>query len=287
MPALHLAVLLFGVAGLFGKLLTLSPVTIVLGRVFFASLALALVLRWRKVPLWPARAADGLRVVGLGVLLAVHWITFFHAIQLSSVAVGLLTFATFPVFTAFLEPLMAGERVRGGDVALALVTFAGVALVIPRPDLASDLTRGALWGVVSGATFSVLSILNRRYVQRLSALALAFQQDLVATVVLLPALLVLELPSGVRDLALLVVLGVLFTAVAHALFIQGLRSVRARTASIVASLEPVYGIAFAFLLLGERPGPRVLAGGALIVGATLLVTLRSAPPRPGTPVPPG
>jgi drug/metabolite transporter (DMT)-like permease len=289
MPALHLSVLLFGVAGLFGKLLSLSPVVIVFGRVLFASLALAALLGVRGIRLSPSPTAPGRREAGtwlLGALLAAHWITFFHAIQLSSVAVGLLTFSTFPVFTAFLEPWIGRERVRWSDVGLALLALAGVACVVPRPDVADAVTRGALWGVVSGATFALLSIANRRYVQSVSPLVLAFRQDVVAAVLLAPALLVFEAPSSLRDWGLLALLGVVFTALAHALFIEGLRRATARTASIVATLEPVYGIALAAWLLGERPEPRVLVGGAVILAVAALVTLRTARAPRGTSAPP-
>jgi drug/metabolite transporter (DMT)-like permease len=77
-----------------------------------------------------------------------------------------------------------------------------------------------------------------------------------------------------RDLALLVILGVVCTAIAHTLFIQGMRQIRAQTASIISSLEPVYGIVLAFVLLGEVPTSRTLAGGAVILAAVLFVTLK-------------
>lgn len=289
MPALHVSVLLFGAAGLFGKLLALSPVVIVFGRVLFASVALAAWLRFRGISLVPGAAGTGRDARGtwlLGALLAAHWITFFHAIQLSTVAIGLLTFSTFPVFTAFLEPWIGRERVRWGDVGLALVALAGVALVIPRPDLGDAVVQGAFWGVVSGATFALLSVANRRYVQRVSPLVLAFRQDVVAALLLAPALALFGVPTAARDWALLALLGVVFTALAHALFIAGLRRATARAASIVATLEPVYGIAFAAWLLGERPEPRVLAGGAVILAAAAFVTLRAARAPRGTRAPP-
>lgn len=283
LASLHLSVLLFGAAGLFGKLLDLHPVAIVLGRVVFASLALGVFLGARGVSLALERKRDAAGLVGLGVLLAVHWATFFHSIQLSSVAVGLLTFSTFPVFTAFLEPLLLRERWSHGDMAAALVTFAGVALVAPEFDWSNDFTRGAAWGVVSGLTFALLSVANRSYVRRYPALVLAFHQDLWAMVVLLPFLPALGPVPDAGEIALLVLLGVVFTAGAHSLFIHGLREVRARSASIIATLEPVYGIAFAALLLGELPAGRTVAGGAVILGAAAWVTLRGrggdAPPQ--------
>lgn len=285
LPALHLSVLLFGVAGLFGKLLELHPVAIVLGRVVFASLALALLLRARGVSLRLHRRRDLAGLVGLGVLLAIHWATFFHSIQLSTVAVGLLTFSTFPVFTAFLEPLLLRERWSSADAVAALVTLAGVALVVPELEWSNAFARGAFWGVMSGLTFALLSIANRGYVRRYPALVLAFHQDLWAMVALLPFIPFLAPMPDAGDVALLVLLGVVFTAGAHSLFIHGLRDVRARTASVIATLEPVYGIAFAALLLGEIPSGRTLTGGVVILGAAAWVSVRAgadATPVAGT-----
>jgi drug/metabolite transporter (DMT)-like permease len=272
---IHLAVLLFGMAGLFGKWVTLPATIIVLGRVFFATLSLWVILRWRRSGIFLRGGWDYLYLALLGVLLAVHWITFFEAIQVSTVAIGLLTFSTFPVFTALLEPLFFRERWLLLDLLLALITFAGVALVIPAFDLNSVLTQGALWGIASGATFAVLSILNRLYVQRYYSLVIAFYQDLVATIVLLPALWWLRPAFSAEQVLLLIILGVVFTATSHSLFISGLKSVKAKTASIIGSLEPVYGIAAAAILLGETPSGRVLLGGLIILAATTYATLRS------------
>lgn len=274
--ALHLSVLLFGVAGLFGKLVLLPPLIIVLGRVAFASAALGSILFVGRRSLRLRDRRDAFGLVGLGVLLAVHWVTFFHSIQLSNVAIGLLTYSTFPIFTAFLEPLLLRERWSWPDGIAAAVTFTGVALVVPELDWANTLTRGAFWGVVSGLTFALLSIANRGFVRRYDPLVLAFHQDFWATLVLLPSIAVLNAVPGRGDMLLLLLLGVVFTALAHGLFIRGLRDVRARTASVIATLEPVYGIGFAIVLLGEAPAPRTLLGGVVILGAAGYVTIRGA-----------
>jgi drug/metabolite transporter (DMT)-like permease len=102
---IHIAVVLFGLAGLFGKWLELSPVIIVLGRVFFASLALGSILILSKQNLKKLPAKNTIFLFFLGILLAFHWICFFRSIQVSSVAVGLLSYSSFPLFTAILEPL--------------------------------------------------------------------------------------------------------------------------------------------------------------------------------------
>ena len=112
MLEIHIAVFLFGLAGLFGKWLALSPMLIVFGRTFFASLVLGAILFFSKKPFRTKSRQDLAVLVLLGVILAVHWITFFHSIQISNVAVGLLTFSTFPLFVTFIEPYFFKEKLQ-------------------------------------------------------------------------------------------------------------------------------------------------------------------------------
>jgi drug/metabolite transporter (DMT)-like permease len=288
LPALHLAVLLFGAAGIFGKLVDLSAAGIVLGRVLVAGLVLGAVLRARREPLLPERRRDVPGLVGLGLLLAVHWVTFFHAIQLSSVAVGLVTYSTFPVFVALLEPLLLREGWRWGDLAAAAVTLVGVTLVVPRIDWDTGMTRGAAWGVVSGLLFALLMIANRGYRRRYGALSLTFHQVVWASLVLLPVALPELLGASGRDLLLLVLLGVVFTAGAHGLFVAALAHIRARVAGVVATLEPVYGIALAAVILGEIPSTRTAVGGLLVLATAAWTSLRvGGSSGTGPPAPPG
>ncbi len=276
LPAIHLAVLLFGFPGLFVRWVPISPFLIVLGRVAFASLALAVFMVARKVSF---RVVPG-RDIGLcalcGIILAVHWSAFFEAVRVSSVAVGLLAYATFPAFTVFLEPLFERKRPDAANILFSGTMLLGVFLVVPRFALADPVLLGVLWGLLSGGSFAILAILNRRLSRRHSSLRVAFYQDLFAGLALLPVLLGGLPRLAGTDLALLAVLGVFCTAVAHTLFISGMRGVSAQTASLIASLEPVYGILLALAFLGEVPAGRTVLGGLIILGAVLLVTLRAA-----------
>jgi drug/metabolite transporter (DMT)-like permease len=270
---IHVAVLLFGFAGLFGKFLTLAPVVIVFGRVVFASLALllaALLWRGRGGVTQPVRA-----FAALGALLAVHWTTFFQSVQTSGVALALITFSTFPVFVTFLEPLFFREKLPTIDVALALISLAGVVILVPSFDPGDRATQGVLWGVISGLTFAVLSLLNRKYVRRHSSLTIALYQDLFAAVALLPFVLSQWPAFTLKDVLLLGVLGVLCTAVAHSLFIAGLHGIKAGTASMIACLEPVYGAILAVVFLDEVPSVRTILGGAIVLAVAFAVTVRS------------
>jgi drug/metabolite transporter (DMT)-like permease len=264
---IHLAVLLFGTAGLFGKWLTFSPLTIVLGRVFFASITLALLLKLTGQGFSISPRKNYPALVLLGFILAIHWACFFQSIQVATVAVGLLSFSTYPVFTTFLEPLLLKEKIIKMNFLLSLICLAGVSLIIPRFSLGHSTFVGVLWGLLSSLTFALITVLNRKLTQNLPSLLLAFYQDLFALLFLLPSCLVLKPALNAGDILLLLVLGVFCTAGSHSLFIDGMKRIKAQTASLIHTLEPVYGIIFAFFLLGENPSLRTILGGFIILSS--------------------
>ncbi len=271
--AVHASVALFGLAGLFGKWLTLQPHFIVLGRVVFAAAALALIIRLSGGRFSIRRKIDGGLFLLQGLILAVHWILFFESIRVSTVAVGLLAYSSFPVFTAFLEPLFFRTRLSRRHLGLSLACLAGVFLLVPRFSWSERVFQGVVTGLGAGATFALLSIINRKLSFRYASPVVAFYQDAGAALFLLPAALLKPPALTGRDFALLAILGLLCTALAHTLFIAGMRRLSAQTASIISALEPVYGIALAALLLGERPSARTIAGGLIILTAVFVLSL--------------
>jgi drug/metabolite transporter (DMT)-like permease len=271
---IHAATALFGLAGLFGKWIALSPLLIVLGRVFFASLALGAILLAMKQSLRALLRETQFLIIILGAILATHWVAFFRSIQVSSVAVGLLSYSCFPVFTVLLEPVFFQERRDRISLILAVFCLSGVFLIVPRFDPADVVYQGVLWGLFSGLTFAVLALFNRRLSQKHSSLAIAFLEDLLATLFLCPFFFIYRTPLTAKNLFLLIILGIICTAFSHTLFIKGMRFVRAQTASIISSLEPVYGIVLAFFLLREVPGFKTLLGGVIILASVILVSIR-------------
>ncbi|MBS3818447.1 DMT family transporter [bacterium] len=280
---IHTAVLLFGFAGLFGKWLMLSPFIIVLGRVLFASLALWIFIQFSSWNLKVTPPKNYLYFLLLGLILSVHWASFFHSIQISTVAVGLLSYSSFPLFTTFLEPVLLKENLELPRIFYALLCIFGVFLIIPRFELSSATYRGVLWGLFSGLSFSLLTILNRKLTQKFSYLLIAFYQDLFAVFFLLPFLFLLKPSFQLQEILLLVVLGVICTAGSHTLFIKGIKGVPAQTAAIISSLEPVYGIILAYLFLHEIPALRTIGGGLIILGAVFLISLQESRSTPHLP----
>jgi len=226
---IHLAVVLFGFAGLFGKAIHAGPAEITFGRTGFAALALLAALAVSRTG-FSIRSPRSLFTLALsGVLLALHWFAFFQSIQVSTVAIGLLTFATFPLFVTFLEPFFFGEKLETYDVVAAAAVMAGLVLVIPSFDFSNRVTQGVLWGLLSGFSFAALSLLNRMHVCKYPPLTVTFYQFVFAALTSSPFALASGTGVAGKDLLLMMVLGVLCTAAAHGLFIASLRHIRART----------------------------------------------------------
>jgi len=268
----NIAVLLFGLAGVLGKLSLLPAPLIVFGRSFFAGLVLLAVCWFRHISLRPKQSRDGYLLLGQGVLLALHWTAFFQAINVSNIAIGLLSFSSFPLFTAMLEPLLLHQRPSRIQIVAALLILPGIYLLVPSFTLQNQTTLGVMWGVLSGASFALLSVTNRWFGRTYSSLMISLYQDGIAAIVLLPIFFFTATGSFWTPHALLIlfILGVVCTALAHTLFIASMRDITAQTASLLASLEPVWGIIFGILLLGAIPTASTLLGGAIIITATLL-----------------
>ncbi|MFB4394298.1 MULTISPECIES: DMT family transporter [unclassified Pseudomonas] len=275
--ALHIGALFFGLTGVLGKLAaSATPSVIVFGRAIFAVLALGLFASLARQG-WQALQRQDLRRLLLGgVLLAGHWVSFFIAVKVGGVAIATLGFASFPAFTVILEGLLFRERIRRNEALLVLLVSIGLVLVTPSFDLASEATGGLLWALLSGLLFSLLSLTNRAGSGRVGAVQAALCQNLVVAACLLP----FALPSlgqvAPLDWLWVALLGVFCTGVAHSLFVASLAVIKARTAAVVFGMEPVYGIAMAWVVFAETPTLRMLAGGALIILAIVLCSRLSS-----------
>ena len=296
LAAAHGVAVLFGLTGILGALIRFDAVAITAGRAGFAATALLVLALTQRRPLLqglgPRRAGI---VLASGFLLAVHWITFFMAVKVGGVAVATLGFASFPAFIALLDVVLFRERIgRAEGTMLALVTL-GLVLVTPSFDVGDQGTVGLLWGLASGLSFAGLAICNRRGNRGMDAIQVAFWQNLVVALLVLPLLgLGLAPPqiahsqapsswvTGAAAIDLvswfwLAVLGVLCTGLAHTLFVKSLESLDARSAGMIIALEPVYAIACAWWLFGEEPSGRMLVGASLIILATVLLAMGHTP----------
>ncbi|SHJ11217.1 EamA-like transporter family protein [Hymenobacter daecheongensis DSM 21074] len=255
---LHFIVLLWGFTAILGKLISVPPVELVFWRTLLASVGLALLLTLRNQG-WRVPAADALRLLGVGALVAAHWITFFLAARLSSVSVCLAGMATLALWTSLLEPLLLWRRVRAYEVFLGLLTMVGLYLV-SRAEL--DQLAGLLVAILSAGLSALFSVLNSQLVKRHAPLRLSMYE--MAGACLSIALFFpvysryftngqgLHLALHSYDWLWLSVLAGVCTVYAFSSSVELMKRLSAFVVNLTINLEPVYGIVLAVLIFGSE-----------------------------------
>ena len=208
-------------------------------------------------------------LVFAGMILALHWWSFLESIQLSTVAIGTITFAAFPLFVTFLEPVLLGRKLQIRSVVMAVLILMGVLITIPEFSIQSRYFKGILVGMGSALSYAVLTILNKKLTVEYTGSTIAMYEQGIAAIILLPSIWIVDMAVTAEAVLLLAVLGIVMTALAHTLFISSLRGISAGLAGICSSMETVYGILLAGLLLGEVPSVRECIGAVVILAVVI------------------
>ncbi|MCK9367119.1 MAG: DMT family transporter [Metallibacterium scheffleri] len=272
---IHFCVFLWGFTAILGKLITLAALPLVWWRMLLVSGTLLLVPRvWRALRVLPLRLA--LAYAGIGVIVSLHWLTFYGAIKLANASVAATCIAVAPLFLAFLEPLLARRRFELRELLLALVVVPGVALVVDG--VPADMRVGVGVGVLSALLVATFSALNKRLVAHADPLAVT-ALELGAGAAFLTMLAPLLPHSGsawplpdAHDALLLLILAYACTLLPFALSLHALRQVSAFSMQLITNLEPVYAIILAIVLLHEQRvlDARFYLGVLVILGAVFL-----------------
>ena len=160
---LHIAVMCFSCSGVIGQYVQVPAVQVAMGRVICSSLLLLAISLVCKDKLTLDSKKDYGLMILTGVVMAIHWSSFFQSIQTSSVAIGTITFSTFPLFLTFLEPLLFHEKICGKNILNALILLMGVLITIPEFSVENKVTIGILWGMLASFTYAVMTLSNRYF----------------------------------------------------------------------------------------------------------------------------
>lgn len=272
---LHIAVMLFGLSGVIGQFVEISSVMVALGRVISSSLLLFLIAIAKKDTLKLSSKKDYGLIILTGIVMAVHWTTFFQSIQVSSVAIGTITFSTFPLFLTFFEPLIFHEKLRRQNIFTAVTLMIGVIITIPEFSIENNTTVGIIWGMVCSFTYAIMTLANRYFSSRYTGRIICLYEQGTAAIVLLPALFIMKTQWRIPDIIGVAFIGFICTAFAYSLYVSAQKNVKAQTAGIISGMETVYGILYALLFLGEIPSGRELVGGAVILGVAMYSSLKN------------
>ena len=286
---IHLCVVLWGFTAILGKLISLPALPLVWWRMLLVVALLLLLPRvWRGLRAMSARLRWS--YAGVGVLVALHWLTFYASIKLANASVGATCMALATVFTALIEPLLTGRRLSKREVALGIAVLPGVALV--AGGVPGNMLVGVVVGTISALFVACFSSLNKRLVEHsdaLSVTALEMAAGVAAMTVIAPLTGLLSPAFGgdpfvlpdLRDGGYLLVLAVACTLFPFALSLMALRHLTAFGSQLAINLEPVYAIVLAILLLGEQHELTVqfYLGVAIILGVVLVYPLLVRPQK--------
>lgn len=276
---LHAAVFLAGFTGVLGRLIELNEGWLVWYRMLLSSLLLLLIFFIRKQSIRIERKYL-LQCVGIGALIALHWVFFYGSVKYANVSIALVCFAATGSFTAFLEPLLHKRRLDLVEVLLGLLVLLGIYLIF---HFDVQYKTGILLGVAAAFLSALFPIFNKQLIQHIPAANLTLY-ELSGGWLMLSLLLPLYLQfspaakhiPSLTDWFWLLMLSLFCTVLAFQLSVNALKKISPFTANLTYNLEPVYGIALAFLLyheekeLGEGFGWGIL----LIVASVVIQTVR-------------
>jgi len=273
---LHLIVLIYGFTAILGKLISLPADQLVWYRMLIAVVAFYIFIRWKKTDL-SVNTTQFFKLFGIGIIVAVHWITFFGAIKISNVSVTLGCLATVTLFTSLLEPFFFRKRINAVEVIVGLLIIAGLYLIFR---FETRYSMGIIVALISAFLAGLFTVINKRMVVYQKASVISYYEMLGGFTAITFYLLFsgaagsqMQLPSP-TDFIYLLILGTICTAFAFAVQVDVMKHLSAYIVALTINLEPVYGIVMAFFLFGETEH---MTSGFYLGTAIILISVLGYP----------
>ncbi len=261
---LHISVLLWGFTGIFGRAIELREVVLVWYRLLITVVVL-LAINFFNKKVKRLSSKEILRIGFVGFLVALHWVLFYGAIKYSNVSVGVSCLSTLAVFTTIFESLMTKSRINFAELMLGVMAMVGMYFIFTFQEL---YRTGIILGIISAIVASIFTILNSRLSKEYDSETITVYElgsGLFCLTLFMPVYIYFAQPEVLfpdsKDWVLLILFGVVCTVIPYNLSLKALKRLSAYTINLSNNLEPVYGIALAFLLFHEQ---KELTGGFYI-----------------------
>ncbi|MBV7529842.1 DMT family transporter [Chitinophaga sp. sic0106] len=278
---LHIAVVLAGFTGIFGKLISINEIGLVWFRALFSMILLYLILKGSRKFQTYDRESKWL-LIASGLLPGLHWLLFYASIKYSNISIGVICFCTTGFFSALLGPLVAGKRFSSREVLLSLLTVIGVGLIF---HFDTSYRLGITLGLISSMIGSLYMLTNEKLIRRYDAAMINYYQmtGITLSIGLLIPVYVYASPVAIKlmptgaDIGYLLILASFCTIAIYVMVAESLRRISAFTVSLSFNLEPVYSILLAVLFFheGRQLNLAFYAGLLIIITSVLLQMLLS------------
>ena len=277
---LHFIVLIWGFTAILGLLIEMPPVEVVFFRTMISAIGLWVLLKARGRNFQIHSSKAFLVILGTGVLIGIHWITFFLAARISNVSVCLAGMATCSLWTSLIEPLSQGRKIKGFEVVLSIIAFIGIGVIF---NVEFDYLTGLLVAVFSAFVSAVFTVINGRFSKQYNPYVITFYEMASACLSILlfyPIYAaffteqIMWFPSSM-DWVWLLALALVCTVYAYSASVELMKRLSAFSINLAVNLEPVYGIILALLIFGdsEEMSSGFYLGTGLILTSVLLYPL--------------
>ncbi len=276
---LHIAVFLAGFTAILGKLIGLNEGLLVWYRLLITVVVLGLLLYFKK-QLQLISIKDGLKIFGVGLIVAIHWVTFYGSVKYGNVSIAVVCMSASGFFTAFFEPFIFKRRIILIEILLSLLAIVGIYIIF---DFHPQYKTGIIFGVISAIGSSLFPIFNKKLLVRFSPSILTLYElggGFVALSILVPFYL-MQFPATyylptTADWIWLIILACVCTVLCFNLQLNALKKISPFTANIAYNMEPVYGIILAFIIFRENKllNTHFYLGVGLIILSVILQTGR-------------
>lgn len=271
---LLVSVLFVSTSGVLGRYIAMPIEVILWFRATFAALFLYVFLRFKKTDLRIQQRKEYLPFFMGGVFMALHWVTYFYALKLSNVGLGMLSLYTFPVIIALLEPIILKVKFQPIHVLFGVLILVGLYILTPEFDIESTQVKGILFGVFSAFCYAFRILILKKHATNYDGTVLMLYQVIIISILLFPTLFFMDVSGVKTQWPFILILAILTTAVGHSMMLHSLKFFSASTTSIISSLQPIFGIIMAIFFLNEIPTLNTFIGGFLILFTVVIESYR-------------
>lgn len=275
LSVLLLGTLFISTSGVLGRYIAMPAEAIILCRAFLASIFIYIFCKFKKISFKINSAKDKRSFLMGGFLMGAHWVTYFYALKLSNVALAMLSIYTYPIITVFIEPFFSKKKIDGVHILMAILVLVGVYNLIPEFSIENTYLQGVLLGILSAFFYALRNLMVKEDVKKYNGSMLMFYQMVIISVLLLPTLFFSDYSNIESQLPWLLLVALLTTAIGHTLMVNSLQHFSATTASIISSIQPIFGIIIAFIFVNEIPSSSTFIGGSLILLTVIIESIRS------------
>ena len=274
LTSLHLMVVILGLTGVFGKLISLDAIHLVWYRMGIAFVSLALFLLFKK-QLFSISKQNFFGILGVGALVTLHWLCFFQSIKVSTVSVAVVCLATSSLFSALIEPLFFKRKLLAYEVIMGIIVLGALAFIMGTD---TQYIWGYFYGILAAFLGTLFTLFNAKYINKIGAAEITMI-EMLAGVLIISCLLLFQQDYKVfttlisaTDFTYLLILGIVCTALVFVWMTEIMRHITPFSLIMAINMEPIYSILLALLIFKESEfmNPSFYIGGSIIIGVIFL-----------------